>query len=137
MRGVRTRLGLLLALGLGLGCGPSVMYAGPRRPRSQVVVLELTDTAVDLLDDRVIKQLRSHGVSYELLPGRHRLAIRPFFVQYGGGPAEIETGDGLVVCVDLAAGHVYDVYGDGAGQFWRPVLSDRATDAKLPLTPCR
>lgn len=60
---------LLAALVLGAGCAtPTRLYEGPARPASEVVVLEVDPTGMQLqsIDDQSVS-----GYRFELLPGRH------------------------------------------------------------------
>jgi hypothetical protein len=116
-----------------------VAYPGPRRPANEVAVLENDETALDMLDGQELRHFTSqNGARFEVLAGRHMLAVSLFIVTVTpGGPGDVEKSpSSAVLCFEAQAGHSYLVGHDGHGAGWRPKITDRASHAAVPFVPC-
>jgi hypothetical protein len=130
-----------LTVALALGCAmmpPAVMYPGPRRPASEVAVLENAETALEMLDGLELRHAHSQdGVRYEVLPGRHALGVSLYVVAVDPGGGDIERSANVaILCFDAEPGHSYFVGHVGRGPGWRPSITDRASHAVVPFAPC-
>jgi hypothetical protein len=115
------------------------MYPGPRRAAQEVAVLESSETALEMLDGQDLHHLRSQdGARYEVLPGRHQIAVSLFIVSVTpGGPGDVEKSlNSAILCFDAQAGHTYFVGHVGRGERWRPAITDAQSHALVPFAPC-
>ena len=124
---------------LMLGC-TTVLYDGPRRPRSEAVTLEMNGTGLLVLDGKRVSDGLPEGRDdeVEILPGRHtlgvalfrseRLKLRTMTKMYYTQPVNI--------CMDAEPGHRYRILPAKVQNGWMPVIqeetSDRLVDNRCP-----
>jgi hypothetical protein len=121
-----------------LGCASNtVAYPGPRRAANEVAVLVAHDTAIDAMDGQALElHVARKGARYEVLPGRHKLAVSLFVVRTSKDVNDVERSSGAAdLCFDFLAGRTYVIGREGAGFAWRPIVVDEAREI-LPAPRC-
>ena len=120
--GVRCRwLAAAVVVALAGGCA-TVTYPGPRRPSSQVAIIEGRDLLIDWIDGMDVRGKRQR---FEVLPGDHQLVVRLNYVKnyyYFSVRHYAEKPTGL--CVIAQPGHYYGLTANMAGSLWEPVVLD-------------
>ena len=136
----RLRSGVaLLALVLHGGACAVATYPGPRRPSSEVALVEARDLAIDEIDGL---DVRGKGARFEVLAGDHMMVVHLAKVtRFGPG---LPVGSGLVLagvvtrsgqiplCVSARPRHSYMLEPKDAGVLWQPVVFDGSPDVRVP-----
>jgi hypothetical protein len=96
----------------GAGCSTTVrLYPGPKRPDSQVSVIELDRVIVLAVDGLKVETWHAR---FEILPGTHAISLG-------------RDRSSRVVCLDARAGHVYLARAQRADRVWFPEIVDTNT----------
>ena len=124
---------VLIALAVS-GCAPNRMYAGPPRPRDEIAVVEGDSTrSVVEIDGQELAPFRSE--TYELEPGRHRLAI--MYEAMDGFLQMVKTVEPCDVDYVFKAAHRYTIEVGRSGPKMWIYLLDTATRQEIPCRPRR
>ena len=116
-------LGSLMIVAVAGGC-TRAMYAGPKRPQSEVAKIECRDTYIRSVDGKKTRLGRGHGAKILVLPGAHELGVT--LSQIGPG-YHLRSERPDKVWFHAEAGHVYRVLPRITPRSWRPVIIDRVT----------
>jgi hypothetical protein len=112
---------------LTLGC-TTVLYDGPRRPKSEAVIVETNRTGILVLDGkRVSDAPEGRDDQVEILPGQHALGVGLFRAERRNFGKVMYFTQPVTVCLDAQPGHHYLIFPGKVPNGWMPLIRDEGT----------
>jgi hypothetical protein len=127
MKETLNRIGLCVAVLLVSAC-TKTLYDGPRRPPSEVALIEAVDSRITQLDGLPT----SANSSIEVLPGEHSLGIT--LNTLTGEGYRFYTNEPYTICLKAEAGKAYLVHIEMKGWSWRPRVRQRSDEVGKQAT---
>jgi len=117
---------LVLVAGVAAGC-TTALYAGPRRPASEVAIVgSRWNVHIRHVDGTWIRGGGPAGTrsKYELLPGRHAVGLSVEVREVSGPIAQVRYAPPITLCLDAQPGHTYLATAPDTVDAWEPRLID-------------
>lgn len=130
---------MIVLVFLALGC-TTVLYDGPRRPRSEAVTLAMNGTGLLVLDGKRVSDGLPEGRDdeVEVLPGRHKLGVALFRSERLklGNMTKMYYTQPVTICLDAQPGRRYLILPTKVQNGWMPVIrnegSNQLVDNRCP-----
>lgn len=128
---------LMVLATLSLAClRPIAAYEGPRLPKSEVTVVELDRTLIEVLDDEQWVQCCS-GQTIEILPGHHTVWLSRQGETLPPGHTAFDEGTAIEVCFEARPGRRYRIRLVEIGpRPWNAEIIDTASQTVVKSTRC-
>jgi hypothetical protein len=122
---------IFVVAALAGGCA-NTLYPGPRRPKSEVAVVETDATSIDSLDGQHVGTTET----IEILPGPHSIGIALLDVQVGY-VSSVAYSDPVKVCFEARPGRTYRTRPGSLGaRTWEPEIIDTTNQIRVKVRRC-
>jgi hypothetical protein len=114
-----------------VGCA-NALYPGPRRPKSEVAIIETDATSIDSLDGHHVGTTET----IEVLPGPHSIGIALLDIQVGY-VSRVAYSEPVKLCFEAHPGRTYRTRPGSLGpRSWQPEIIDTTNQIRVKVRRC-